>query len=203
MQWLQTTDHLAVFDKMPIDKGTTIEEAVIKLVEAQARATGSTVVNKIDTSNLLAVRYFKDWTQTQFKTSVSIDEIRKVVLADGNVEAIAERVVDTLVQSDKQDKYEKVKGLFKYGVGNSTAQPAIEATFVDINEGTPIDCSAEGGYKKLLKVLKNTVSIPQVLNVARLQAIFILLCRTRLKTRLTWTNLQVYSTFRKLNLKRV
>lgn len=155
---VQTTDHLAVFDKMPIDKGTTIEEAVIKLVEAQARATGSTVVNKIDTSNLIAVRYFKDWTQTQFKTCVSIDEIRKVVLADGNVEAIAERVVDTLVQSDKQDKYEKVKGLFKYGVGDSTAQPAIEATFVDINEGTPIDCSAEGGYKKLLKVLKNTVS---------------------------------------------
>lgn len=153
-----TEDHLAVFDKMPIDKGTTIEEAVIKLVEAQARATGNTVVAPIDTSNLIAVRYYKDWTPAQFKTKVSLDELRKVMLANGNVEAIAERVVDTLVQSDKQDKYEKVRGLFKYGVGDQTSDTKVAATFVDINNGTPIDCSTDGGYKKLLKAIKNTVS---------------------------------------------
>ena len=153
---VMTDDRLAVFDKMPVDKGTTIEEAIIKLVEAQARKDGSTVVSPIDTSNLIAVRYYKDWTPAQFSTKVSLDELRKVMLADGNVETIAERVVDTLVQSDKQDKYEKVRGLFKYGVGDSSLN--IEATFVDINKGTPIDCSTDGGYKKLLKIIKNTVS---------------------------------------------
>ena len=151
-----TEDHLAVFDKLPVDKGTTIEEAIIKLVEAQASADGSTVCAPIDTTNLIAVRYYKNWTKTQFKTRVSLDEIRKVMDTDGNVEAIAERIAGTLVESDKQDKYEKVKGLFKYGVGSS--DPVVAATFVDINKGTPIDCSTDGGYKKLLKTIKNTVS---------------------------------------------
>lgn len=151
-----TEDHLAVFDKLPIDKGTTIEEAIIKLVEAQASADGTTVCAPIDTSNLIAVKYYKDWTKAQFKTRVSLDELRKIMLSDGNVEAIAERIAGTLVESDKQDKYEKVKGLFKYGVGST--DPVVAATFVDINGGTPIDCSTDGGYKKLLKTIKNTVS---------------------------------------------
>lgn len=151
-----TEDHLAVFDKLPIDKGTTIEEAIIKLVEAQASADGTTVCAPIDTSNLIAVKYYKNWTKAQFKTRVSLDELRKVMLSDGNVEAIAERIAGTLVESDKQDKYEKVKGLFKYGVGSTN--PVVAATFVDINKGTPIDCSTDGGYKKLLKTIKNTVS---------------------------------------------
>lgn len=149
-------DHLAVFDKLPIDKGTNIEEAIIKLVEAQASADGSTVCVPIDTSNLIAVKYYKNWTKAQFKTRVSLDELRKIMLSDGNVEAIAERIAGTLVESDKQDKYEKVKGLFKYGVGSSN--PVVAATFVDINKGAPIDCSTDGGYKKLLKTIKNTVS---------------------------------------------
>lgn len=151
-----TEDHLAVFDKLPIDKGTTIEEAIIKLVEAQASADGSTVCAPISTEGLIAVRYYKDWTKAQFKTMVSLDELRKIMLSDGNVSAAAERVAGTLVESDKQDKYEKVKGLFKYGVGST--YPVVAATFVDINKGKPIDCSTDGGYKKLLKTLKNTVS---------------------------------------------
>lgn len=151
-----TEDHLAVFDKLPIDKGTTIEEAIIKLVEAQPSADGTTVCAPIDTSNLIAVKYYKNWTKAQFKTKVSLEELRKVMLSDGNVEAIAERIAGTLVESDKQDKYEKVKGLFKYGVGSTN--PVVAATFVDINKGTPIDCSTDGGYKKLLKTIKNTVS---------------------------------------------
>lgn len=153
---VMTDDHLAVFDKIPVDKGTTIEEAIIKLVEAQARANGSTVAAPISTKDLIAVRYYKYWTPAQFKTRVSLDELRKVMLSDGNVEAIAERVVDTLVQSDKQDKYEKVRGLFKYGVGST--EPQVAATFVDVNKGTPIDCSTTDGYKKLLKAIKNTIS---------------------------------------------
>lgn len=151
-----TEDRLAVFDKLPIDKGTTIEEAIIKLVEAQPSADGTTLCAPIDTSNLIAVKYYKNWTKAQFKTRVSLDEIRKVMDTDGNVEAIAERIAGTLVESDKQDKYEKVKGLFKYGVGSTN--PVVAATFVDINKGTPIDCSAADGYKKLLKTIKNTVS---------------------------------------------
>ncbi len=151
-----TEDHLAVFDKLPVDKGTTIEEAIIKLVEAQPSADGSTVCAPISTEGLIAVKYYKNWTKAQFKTRVSIDEIRKVMDTDGNVEAIAERIAGTLVESDKQDKYEKVKGLFKYGVGSTN--PVVAATFVDINKGTPIDCSTDGGYKKLLKTIKNTVS---------------------------------------------
>lgn len=146
---VQTIDHLAVFDKMPVDKGTTIEEAIIKLVEAQARADGNTVFAPIDTKELIAVRYFKNWTPSQFKTKVSLDELRKVMQANGSVEAVAEQIAGTLVQSDKQDKFEKVKGLFAYGATDC---------FVDINKGTPIDCSSEKGYKKLLKTLKNTIS---------------------------------------------
>lgn len=151
-----TEDHLAVFDKLPIDKGTTIEEAIIKLVEAQASADGTTVCAPIDTSNLIAVKYYKNWTKAQFKTRVSLDELRKIMLSDGNVEAIAERIAGTLVESDKQDKYEKVKGLFKYGA--SPSESVVAATFVDVNNGKPIDCSTDGGYKKLLKTIKNTVS---------------------------------------------
>ena len=60
-------DKLAVFDKMPIDKGDTIEQAVVKMAESLAYdATGANALTR-ETTEKFAVLYFKDWSRKKFK----------------------------------------------------------------------------------------------------------------------------------------
>ena len=53
---IETKNPLAVFDKMPVDKGDTIEQAVIKLVEASAYDRAGAGALKRATNPKLAVR---------------------------------------------------------------------------------------------------------------------------------------------------
>ena len=75
-------DHLAVFDKMPVNKGDTIEQAVVKMAESLAYDSDGEDALKREDSVKFAVRYFKAWTRKKFKKTVDISLIRKVLLKD-------------------------------------------------------------------------------------------------------------------------
>lgn len=161
---VQTVDRLALFDKANVDNGTTVEEVVVGLLEAQGFNKNSVKFAERGLTNLY-VKYYSDWTQTQFKTTTDENDIRKVMLNGGDVSALAEKIVASLTESDKQDKYQRALGLFDYAssVPTSTdsdynkANPSTEPRAM-IKVGEQIDLTVDGGYKKLLKALKNTVS---------------------------------------------
>lgn len=110
-----TKDRLAVFDKLPIKNGDTIEQAVVKLAESTAYSpAGSGALTRED-SEKLAVRYFKDWTRSKFKKTIDISEIRKVLTQEHDVADVAAKIVSSMTEGDKQEKYEFVRDLFTWG----------------------------------------------------------------------------------------
>lgn len=138
-----TEDRLAIFDKVPINDGTTIEEAVVGLAEATSYDKDAVDVF-VKTNPNMYVRYYKNWTPLQYATTAQINEIRKVMLTGGNAEDLAERIAGALVESDKQDKYERTKGLLKWATTN--------------NGIVKVGTLASDDYKGILTALKNTVS---------------------------------------------
>lgn len=157
-----TQDRLALFNKEPINNGTTVEEVVVGLLEAQGYSGSVTAFANKATVNLY-VKYYSDWTRCKFATTVDEKEIRKVMLSENPAETLANKITSALVESDKQDKYERLLGLFDYA---SKVPVSGDPDYVSGNTdpramvkiGTAIDLSADGGYKKLLTAIKNTIS---------------------------------------------
>lgn len=160
---VETEDRLAIFNKEPINNGTTIEEVVVGLLEAQGYSQNVTEFMQKATANLY-VKYYQDWTPLKFETGFTEDEIRKVTLAGGRAEDLSERIVASLSESDKQDRYERVLGLLNYASSVPTrgdsdydaTSPQTEPRAM-VNVGS-IDLTAQNGYKDLLTMIKNTVS---------------------------------------------
>ena len=64
---VDTKNPLAVFDKVPVDNGDTIEQAVVKLVQANAYdSTGAGALTR-ETAVSCAVRYFNNWQRHTYK----------------------------------------------------------------------------------------------------------------------------------------
>lgn len=157
-----TQDRLALFNKEPINNGTTVEEVVVGLLEAQGYSGNVTAFANKATANLY-VKYYSDWTRCKFATTVDEKEIRKVMLSENPAETLANKITSALVESDKQDKYERLLGLFDYASKvPTTGDPDYQSGNTDpramVKIGTAIDLSAEDGYKKLLTAIKNTIS---------------------------------------------
>lgn len=152
---------MAVFDKIPIDNGDTIEQAVVKLVEATAYdPTGAGALTR-DTREKFAVRYFKNWQRHTYKTTVDFSKIRKVLQSRGQgAEEIADRLVSVLGQSAMNDKYQSLKALLSWG---RTVGSLDENDSVLVNVG-----SVSGGndYKGILKKIKNVVSGMKYVNAS-------------------------------------
>ena len=157
-----TQDRLALFNKEPINNGTTVEEVVVGLLEEQGYSGNVTAFANKATVNLY-VKYYSDWTKCKFATTVDEKELRKVMLAENPAETLANKITSALVESDKQDKYERLLGLFDYA---SKVPVSSDPDYVSGNTdpramvkiGTAIDLSTAGGYKKLLTAIKNTIS---------------------------------------------
>lgn len=154
-------DHLAVFDKMPVDKGDTIEEAVVKMAESLAYDKDGTDALKREDSVKFAVRYFKDWTRKKFKKTVDISLIRKVLTQETDVSNVSSLIVSSMTEGDKQEKYENVRDLFAWGrqvADGGTGAVLVNAETVSYNNG--ID------YKAVLVALKNAVSGMKFVNTS-------------------------------------
>ena len=151
-------DKLSVFDKMPVDNGDTIEQAIVKL--ASARAYDSTGANALSrTTPGLAVLYFNDWTRAVFDTTVDMSLIRKVLLQGKGASEISTKLVSVLGESDKYEKYTQMKNLFKWGRQDQSGKVLKLADTVAYGT-TSID------YKGVLKSLKNVVAGMQYVNTS-------------------------------------
>ncbi len=140
---VEVSDRLAVFNKAPIANGTTIEEVVVKLAESTAYNINDT--NPYDVVNPeMVVRYYNDWTHKVFKTTVFDNEVRKVLLADGNAGRVSAEIVASLSKGDIYEKFLATKGLLADAV---TEEYIVTADAID-----------NTNYKGILTALKNAVS---------------------------------------------
>lgn len=149
-------DKLSVFDKMPVDNGDTIEQAVVKL--ASPRAYDKTGANALSRKTPdIVVRYFKDWTRLVFDTTVDIAQMRKVLKTGKGSEELSTRVVASLSEGDKFSKYTNMKNLLAWGRQDGTGKVLVMKPNVEMSGGA-ID------YKETLVQIKNIISGMQYVN---------------------------------------
>ena len=157
-------DHLAVFDKMPVNKGDTIEQAVVKMAESLAYDEDGGDALKREDSVKFAVRYFKSWTRKKFKKTIDVPEIRKVLSEEIDVSDVTSKIVSSMSEGDKQEKYENVRDLLTWGrqsADGGTGAVLVRAETVNFDAtNSTID------YKGVLVALKNAVSGMKFVNTS-------------------------------------
>lgn len=154
---VETKDPLAVFDKMPVDNGDTIEQAVVNLIDAGAYdPTGAGALTR-ETATSFAVRYFNNWQRHTYKKTIDISMIRKVMLQGGaSAEEVADKIVSAMSRSRIHDKYKSVIDLLQWGraVGSYDSTTAVIQKL-----GSTIAAGSDGRIdaKAILRKLKNTI----------------------------------------------
>lgn len=132
---------LSVLEKEPIDKGTTVEQAVINLATANTFPGAS--ASPFDAAGpTISVRYFSEWTPFQFECAVSNQEIRKVIIGEMSVEEVAEKLVANLYDSMEYFNFSNIKGMFE----DSTMQTNCIVAAASV---------ANNDYKKIIETIKN------------------------------------------------
>lgn len=148
-------DRLAIFDKMPVLNGDTIEQVIVKL--ASARAYDSTGANALSRKTpSLAVKMFNDWTHAVFDTTVDIPEIRKVLTTGKGASELSTKIVSVLGESEKDEKYTQTKNLLAWGRQDGTGKVLKLFETVAYDNGI--------NYKGVLIALKNAVAGMQFVN---------------------------------------
>lgn len=148
-------DKLTIFDKMSVDNGDTIEQALVKLANAQAYdSTGAGALSRKTPS--IAVKYFNSWTRYKFETTVDTSLMRKVLNTGKGVSELSSKVVGVLGESDKYEKYTQLKNLLDWGRQDGSGKALKLFDTVAYSSG--ID------YKGVLVSLKNAVAGMQYVN---------------------------------------
>ena len=148
---------LALFEKMPVNNGTTIEQMFVEMVESQAYdRSGANALTRKDPS--IVVRYFDDWTPAKFHTSVDTSEIRKVLIGEKSASDIATKIVSVLSQSDTNEKYQTLKSLLANarqeadgGTGN------VKNSLIKYSTVAYDEVNSTVDFKKLLTELRDVV----------------------------------------------
>lgn len=149
-------DKLSVFDKMPVDNGDTIEQAIVKL--ASPRAYDSTGANALSRKTPdIAVKMFNDWTRVVFDTTVDISQIRKVLKTGKGASELSTKIVASLSEGDRYSKYTNVKNLLAWARQDGTGKVFVEKTNVLMSGGSI-------NYKEALVQMKNIISGMQYVN---------------------------------------
>lgn len=136
------SDRLAVFNKAPIANGTTIEEYAVEIAESTAYDATSSNPFVPKNPSIKSV-YYKDWTHKKFEVSVYDNEVRKILLADGNVGRVSAEIVASLTKGDIYEKYLATRDMFTYMYTNDLIKKSGEIL--------------KTNYKGILQELKNTV----------------------------------------------
>lgn len=125
-----------------INNGETVEDVVFGLVE------GSPLVDKVPGTPFSApeaapaVRYFKDWTTTQYATGLTHRNLRKYLTTGNSIEDVAGIVAGQLAQSAANDDYTAIRDMF--------------ANFAT-NSETIVDNGDVGTLKEVLVKLKDII----------------------------------------------
>lgn len=152
---VETQNPMNVFAKIPVDKGDTIEQAVIKLVEASAYdRTGADALTRATNEKML-VRYFNNWQRHTYKQTVDRSELRKVLVEGTDASAITTNLVSVLGQSRVDDKFQSLKALFTWG--RTAGSLDTGTTVFKSLSGIPVTSSGDLDYKAILKKIKNVV----------------------------------------------
>lgn len=144
---VQSSNPLQFIDKGTIENGVIIEDAIVKLAESYAFDKNAVDVFAKKNPELV-VRYFKDWTEKQFQTTVSFNDLRKVLLSGQSAEQIAETIVANLSESEGYEDFVNSKQIFEYA---STEQ---DGNVPMVKVGNDISIT---NIKAILKALKDTV----------------------------------------------
>ena len=151
-----TENHLSVFDKGFVENGDTIEEAVVELAESQAYDSDGAHTLDRETSAKFAVKYFKSWTPKVFKKTLDYSELRKVLLKENAVAEKATMVISSTTEGDKQEQYENIRDLMKWG--RAVADGGTGAVLVNAETVAYDTTNSSIDYKGVLVAMKNAVS---------------------------------------------
>lgn len=103
------------FYEYEVEDGKVIEEAIIEMAEAQAyvpTAEGS----QPDLSPLdpkLHIKYFSEWEEKQFKTTLRRDEIRAIIARGESAEDVASRIMATLTSGEGDYDYTQMRAVIE------------------------------------------------------------------------------------------
>ena len=148
-------ERLSVFDKMPVKNGETIEQAVVTMAESLAYDKDGEHALDREESVKFAVRYFKDWTRAKFKKTIDEPEIRMVLDGTKDASDIAAKIVSSMTEGDKQEKYENVRDLFAWG--RQVADGGTGAILVKAETVAYDNTNSTINYKGVLTALKDAV----------------------------------------------
>lgn len=157
-------DPLAVFDKMPVNKGDTIEQAVVQMAESLSYDEDGDDALKREDSVKFAVKYFKGWTRKKFKKTVDIPEIRKVLSKDIDVSDVTSKIVSSMTEGDKHEKYLNVRDLLTWG--RQSADGGTGAVLVRAETVAYDDVNSSIDYKGVLTALRDAVSGMKFVNTS-------------------------------------
>lgn len=152
---VDTKDPLAVFDKVPVDNGDTIEQAIVKLVDASAYdPTGAGALTR-ETAVSVAVRYFNNWQRHTYKKTIDYSMIRKVMTTGRGAEEVADKIVSAMSNSRIHDKFKSLVALLQWGRAVGSYDPSTAV----IQSSTTIAAGSDGRIdaKAILRALKNAV----------------------------------------------
>lgn len=108
-----------------VNDGKVVEEAIIAMAEAQAwEATPEgTQPDLSPLDPTLYIKYFNEYEEKQFKTTLRRDEIRAIIARGESAEAVASRILDTLTQGEGDYDYTQMRTVLEdatVGVDAST-----------------------------------------------------------------------------------
>lgn len=146
---VESENPLSHFYKGDVDKGTVIEQAMIQLTESYAFDKNSVDQLKAKDPDFI-IRYFKDWTEKQYETTVRDDEIRKILTGETSVEDVASKIVGNLRESSENETYENLKGVLAY-------------IKTQIDDSGTVGGTAQDG-QEFLKMIKNAVDKMKFMN---------------------------------------
>lgn len=103
------------FYEYEVDDGKVIEEAIIEMATAQAfvpTAEGA----QPDLSPLdpkLHIKYFNEWEEKLFKTTLRRDEVRAIIARGESAEAVASRIMGTLTSGEGDYDYTQMRAVIE------------------------------------------------------------------------------------------
>lgn len=98
-----------------VNDGKVIEEAIIEMAAAQAY-TPTAEGTQPDLSPLdptLHIKYFNEWEEKQFKTTLRRDEIRSIIAKGESAEAVASRIMGTLTSGEGDYDYTQMRAVIE------------------------------------------------------------------------------------------
>lgn len=127
---VESTNRLQWIDKGKIIHGASIEQAVVALADGYDWVAEDQTGENLNAPKYpkIVFRYFKEWTGRQFKTTVSENQIDKVILAGGSEKDISEKIVSSLTEGEGDEDYKYSKMTIQDGITGGNIQQYKEGS---------------------------------------------------------------------------